>query len=57
VAPKPSRFTDALDYRRRFPDGRIGSNPSLASPEAGERLVEAAAGDIAEAYTKFIEAG
>ncbi len=29
---------DAADYRKRFPDGRIGSNPSLASPEAGEQL-------------------
>ena len=57
VAPKPSRFTDALDYRRRFPDGRIGSNPSLANPDAGERLVAAAAGDIAEAYTRFMKSG
>jgi len=57
VAPRPSRFTDALDYRRRFPDGRIGSNPSMATPEAGGRLIEAAAGDIADAYTKFMEPG
>ncbi|HIF10219.1 MAG TPA: creatininase family protein [Sneathiellales bacterium] len=55
VAPGPNRFTDAPDFRRKFPDGRIGSNPSLATPEAGKRLVEAAAGDIADAYTKFIE--
>jgi len=55
IAPGPSRFTDGPDFRRRFPDGRIGSNPSLATPEAGKRLVEAAAGDIADAYEKFIE--
>jgi creatinine amidohydrolase len=25
-------FADAADYRRKFPDGRIGSNPALATP-------------------------
>ncbi len=33
---------DADDYRRRFPDGRIGSDPSQASPEAGAKIVAAA---------------
>ena len=28
-------FADADDYRRNFPDGRIGSNPGLSSAEAG----------------------
>jgi creatinine amidohydrolase len=43
---------DALDYRARFPDGRIGSNPRLASPDKGARLIAACAAalirDIAE---------
>ena len=34
---------DALDYRARFPDGRIGSDPLLASAEKGARLIAAAA--------------
>ena len=47
VAPK-GEFADAADYRRQFPDGRIGSNPDLASPAAGARLLAAATADLAE---------
>lgn len=44
---------DAEDYRRRFPDGRIGSNPMLASVEAGEKLLKAAVQDIVEDWESF----
>ena len=53
VAPKGG-FTDAEDYRRNFPDGRIGSNPALATPEAGKRLYEAAVAAAAEDYAKWV---
>ncbi|HEY0013409.1 MAG TPA: creatininase family protein [Allosphingosinicella sp.] len=53
IAPDGS-FSDAADYRRRFPDGRIGSNPALATPEAGARLLEAAAQDYARAHLAWI---
>ncbi|HYC97285.1 creatininase family protein [Brevundimonas sp.] len=33
---------DALDYRARFPDGRIGSDPAQASPEKGQEIIDAA---------------
>jgi creatinine amidohydrolase len=46
-------FTDAEDYRRLFPDGRIGSDPTLATPEHGARLLDAAVSDISEEYRKF----
>ena len=39
-------FYDAADYRSRFPDGRIGSNPSLASVDHGERIYQAAIADL-----------
>lgn len=55
VAPRGD-FADAEDYRRNFPDGRIGSNPGLASPEAGKRLYEAAVADIAEEYKSWLAA-
>ena len=39
-------FYDADDYRSRFPDGRIGSDPSLASVDHGERIYQAALADV-----------
>lgn len=33
---------DAHDYRARFPDGRIGSDPDLASPEKGQQIIDKA---------------
>jgi creatinine amidohydrolase len=47
-------FTDAADYRRHFPDGRIGSNPALATPEAGKRLYEAAVAGLAKDYERWM---
>ena len=44
---------DAADYRNRFPDGRIGSNPSLANPEAGKKLFDLALRGIAADYKTF----
>ncbi len=48
------RFYGPEDYRRRFPDGRIGSDPSLATPEHGERLAIAAAEALSEQYRDFM---
>ena len=44
---------DAADYRRRFPDGRIGSNPSLANPEAGEKLFRKSLAGLEKDYLEF----
>jgi creatinine amidohydrolase len=53
VAPRGD-FADAADYRRKFPDGRIGSNPGLATPEAGRRLYEAAVAAISKDYLSWV---
>lgn len=53
VAPSGG-FADAEDYRRRYPDGRIGSNPGLASAEAGARLLAAAVEGLAADYRAFL---
>ncbi len=52
IAPN-GRFTDAEDYRRKFPDGRIGSNPALATPEDGGKLVKKASTALIEDFEKF----
>jgi creatinine amidohydrolase/Fe(II)-dependent formamide hydrolase-like protein len=44
---------DAQDYRRRFPDGRIGSDPSQASVEAGEKIVAAAVKGVIAEFKAF----
>jgi creatinine amidohydrolase len=55
VAPRGG-FTDAADYRRNFPDGRIGANSALATPEAGRRLYEAAVAALAADYREWAAA-
>ena len=45
---------DADDYRRRFPDGRIGADPTLATVEIGQRLFEGAVDEIGEIYQAFL---
>lgn len=44
---------DADDYRKHFPDGRIGSNPALASIEAGEKLFHAAVATTVSDFQSF----
>ncbi len=52
IAPVGPIF-DAHDYRRRYPDGRIGSDPSLANAEAGEQLIAAAAKAAISDFKQF----
>lgn len=48
------RFTNAENYRAQFPDGRIGSNPALANPADGEKLVNAAVAGLIVDYRRFV---
>lgn len=47
VAPAGS-FSDAADFKSRYRDGRIGSNPLLASFETGQKLLDFAVADLAD---------
>jgi creatinine amidohydrolase len=56
MAPKiapTGPILDAEDFRRRFPDGRIGSDPGQASIAAGERLVGLAVRAVIEEFKQF----
>jgi creatinine amidohydrolase len=54
IAPTGPIF-DAEDYRRRFPDGRIGSDPSQAGVEAGAKIVAAAVKSVIAEFRHFAE--
>lgn len=44
---------EALDFRARYPDGRMGSDPAQASPEKGAELVAAATAALIEDVAAF----
>ncbi len=46
----------AADFRSHYPDGRMGSNPALATPEHGQELYELAVKELSESYLKFLKA-
>ncbi|MEM9397067.1 MAG: creatininase family protein [Pseudomonadota bacterium] len=52
VAPVAS-FTDAKNYRATFPDGRIGSDPSQATPENGQTIIDTAAKALVADFNAF----
>lgn len=54
LAPVEGWFTDWRDFRQQFPDGRMGSDPSLATPEHGRRFIDAAAAEILERHGAFL---
>ena len=53
VAPSSHVFGPG-DFRRRYPEGRMGSHPELATVEAGETIIEAVAADLAKNYAEFL---
>lgn len=50
------RIYNAVDFRRRYPDGRMGSNPALATPEHGQQFYELAVKELSNAYLQFFNA-
>ena len=52
IAPM-APYTDAEDYRSKFPDGRMGSDPLLATREAGAKLVELSSAGLIEDFKRF----
>ena len=44
---------EAVDFRARYPDGRMGSDPALATPEKGGELVTLAAQGLVDDVAAF----
>ena len=55
VPPRSTHVFGPADFRRRYPEGRMGSYPALASVEAGRRIIEEVAADLAAQYREFME--
>lgn len=45
----------AQDFRQRYPDGRVGSDPSLSSGTAGDRIFAAASRGLVEVHRRLVE--
>lgn len=56
VAPSGHAIYSPADFRAHYPDGRMGSNPALATPEHGQQLYEAAVKDLTNDYLQFLSA-
>ena len=52
IAPMGT-ISDAVQYRRDFPDGRIGSDPTQSNVEDGKQLVETSAKALLEDVARF----
>ena len=48
------KILSAADFRRRYPDGRMGSDPSLATPEHGKQFFDLAVKDLTANYLEFL---
>jgi creatinine amidohydrolase len=48
------KILGAADFRRRYPDGRMGSDPSLATPEHGKQFFDLSVKDLTASYLEFL---
>ncbi|MFB2837215.1 creatininase family protein [Floridanema evergladense] len=46
----------AVDFRKHYPDGRMGSNPALATPEHGKQFYDLAVKELSNGYLEFLNA-
>lgn len=48
------KIYSAADFRTRYPDGRMGSNPALATPEHGKQFYDLAVKELSGGYLQFV---
>ena len=44
----------AANFRQHYPDGRMGSNPALATPEHGKQFYDLAVKELSNSYLEFL---
>ncbi|MBD2693566.1 creatininase family protein [Anabaena catenula] len=49
------KIYSAVDFRLRYPDGRMGSNPDLATPEHGKQFYDLAVEELSKGYLEFVK--
>jgi hypothetical protein len=47
-------YMDADDFRRRFTDGRMGSNPGLSTEKDGKLLLDTAVKSVVSSFKLFL---
>jgi len=55
VALKGRSIYNPADFRSFYADGRMGSNPALATPEHGQQFYEIAVKDLTNGYLSFLQ--
>ena len=55
VAPAGRSIYNPTDFRKFYPDGRMGSNPALATPEHGQQFYQIAVKELTEGYLQFLQ--
>ncbi|MEL6778589.1 MAG: creatininase family protein [Cyanobacteria bacterium J06597_16] len=55
VAPAGRSIYNATDFRKFYTDGRMGSNPDLATPEHGKQFYELAVKELTAGYLTFLQ--
>ncbi len=55
IAPAGRSIYSAADFRKFYTDGRMGSNPDLATPEHGQQFYELAVKELSSGYLAFLQ--
>ncbi|MEL6816907.1 MAG: creatininase family protein, partial [Cyanobacteria bacterium J06598_3] len=55
VAPVGRSIYNPTDFRAFYTDGRMGSNPDLATPEHGKQFYELAVKELTSGYLQFLQ--
>lgn len=55
IAPSGRSIYNPKDFRQFYTDGRMGSNPSLATAEHGKQFYEIAVKELTAGYLKFLQ--